>query len=244
MSGPAGVILGEWEAAKLLSAHGVPFAACRRASTPEEAARAAAEVGYPVVLKVDSPDITHKTEVGGVVTSLVDDAAVLAAARRLLDKVHSARPAAAIKGVLVQPQLRGHEVIVGGLRDLQFGPVVMFGFGGIYAEVFQDTAFRLAPLTLDQALDLVAEVRSSRVLEGWRGRPPADIDALGRLIVAVGNVLVEDTQVREIDLNPVFVFARGCGCAAADALVALEPRTGPAMGEASAGRVSGGPDPA
>jgi len=225
------VTLSEWDAAEFLSARQVPFVDRKRVGTPDEAARAASELGFPVVLKIDSPDILHKTEVDGVIVGLSSPEAVRAAAGELAERVRSARPRVRAAGFIVEPRLEGFEVLVGGLRDAQFGPVLMLGSGGIYAEVFGESACRLAPLTMEQARDMVAEMRFSRVLAGCRGRPAGDIAALCRLLVAVGDVLVRHHEIVELDLNPVFVFAEDQGCLAADALMIVDRAPDRASGE-------------
>ncbi|MCG0239990.1 MAG: acetate--CoA ligase family protein [Firmicutes bacterium] len=218
----AGRHLLEPEAIGLLADYGVPTLPARWVRTPEEALAAADELGYPVVLKVVSPQILHKSDVGGVKLNLRDRDAVARAYHDLMARVRSAAPAAEIAGVLVTPFVTGGtETIVGLVRDPQFGPVVMFGLGGIYAEVFRDVRFRVAPFSREEALRMIGETRVSALLRGFRGSPPLDVEALADLLVAVGEIGLRNPPIAEMDLNPVRVLERGL--AVLDARVVLRP---------------------
>ncbi|MDX6654332.1 MAG: hypothetical protein QOH18_1042, partial [Solirubrobacterales bacterium] len=189
-------------AADLLRAYGVEVAAQRLAEAPDEAAALAAELGLPVVAKLVSPGVVHKSDVGGVRVGLAEPEDVRAAARELL----AIDPAGA---VLLQPQHPGVEVIVGGFRDPQFGPVVAVGLGGVLVEVLRDVAFRLAPVTEDEALEALRSLRGRAVLEGTRGRQGADLEALARTVAAASRLLAAEPDVAELDLNPVLASPRG-----------------------------------
>jgi acyl-CoA synthetase (NDP forming) len=189
-------------AAAVLETAGIHTAAGRLCASAEEATTAAGDLGYPVVVKADHPDLVHKTESGGVRLGLHDGAAVQAAATDLL----TLAPGAAI---LVQRQYAGTEVLVGGLRDPQFGPVVLAGLGGVFVQVLDDIAVGLAPLGLAEARDLLARLRAYPVLTGARGAVPIDLDALADVLRSVGDLLVAHREIAELDLNPVLADADG-----------------------------------
>ncbi|MFN3533418.1 MAG: acetate--CoA ligase family protein [Candidatus Brocadia sp.] len=171
---------------------------------------AAASIGYPVVLKIVSPDISHKTDVGGVKLGIKDDEGVRDAYDEIIRSVKKMQPDARIEGILVQEMATpSTEVIVGGLRDPQFGPAVMFGLGGIFVEVFKDVSFRIAPVEEYEALDMIHEIKGVKVLKGFRGMEAADISALVQTIVQVSDIMVSVEEIKEIDLNPVLVYSKG-----------------------------------
>jgi acetyltransferase len=190
-------------AAQLLENSGIHTAAGQICRSAVEAAAAADHLGYPVVIKVVHPDLVHKTESGGVRLDLHDAVAVQAAAVDLL----ALGPGAAI---FVQRQLTGTEVIIGGLRDSQFGPVVLVGLGGVFVEVLDDIALGLAPLDHAEARDLLAGLRAHPVMTGARGAAPIDLDALADVLCSVGNLLTGRPEITELDLNPVLATAEGC----------------------------------
>lgn len=192
------------------------------ATSAEEAVAEAERIGYPVVAKVSSPAVQHKTEWAGgrgVQVGLSDEGAVRAAA----DDILSAADEQGVDAdVLVEAALdveAGTEMIVGGVRDRAFGPAVLVGLGGIFTEVFEDTSHRLAPLSTADARSAIEELQSVVLLQGYRGRPPADVDALAATIVAVGNLVVEHEAIAEVDVNPL--LATEDGVVALDALVTL-----------------------
>ena len=223
---PPGRALSEHDSKAWLAARGIPRAAEVLATDAEAAAEAAARIGFPVALKIQSPDIPHKTEMGGVVLDLADAAAVRDAFAAMLDRARTLHPGAAIQGVLVAPMAAtGVEVILGIHRDPQFGPMLMAGLGGIHVEVLRDVAFAPAPLTEEEARDLLASLRGARVLEGVRGAPPADVGALAALMVALGRFAHDHAEaVESIDLNPVLVHPRGL--TVVDALIVTREREG------------------
>ncbi len=195
---------GLLELMPLLEAYGIRCAAGHPAVTPEEAGRVAERVGFPVALKVRSPEITHKTDVGGVALGLRSRSEVEQAASAMLDRVRSARPEATILGVLVQPMVApGAELLLGMVRDAQFGPVIMVGFGGIYVEVLRDTAMRLAPVPVSEALAMLDELRMAPVLRGVRGQAPADRAALAETICRFAELTADLESVQEMELNPL-----------------------------------------
>jgi acetyltransferase len=195
--------LGIDAAAEVLAGTGIQTVAGRICGAAAEAAVAADELGYPVVVKAVHPTLLHKTEAGAVRLDLGDPLAVHAAAAELL----TLAPGAA---VLVQPQVAGTEVIVGSLRDPQFGPTVLVGLGGIFVEALDDTALGLAPLNHETARGLLGKLRGYPLLAGARGAEPVDLDALAAVISAVGDLLVRTPEIAELDLNPVLAAPDGC----------------------------------
>jgi len=180
------------------------------AKNANEAASMAAAIGYPVITKISSKDILHKTDVGGVVANLKTEDDVRAAFNTILSNVKDTAPTAAIDGVLVQQYLpAGDEFIVGGLKDPSFGPMVMVGLGGIYTELFRDTSFRIGPVTAAQAYDMLDDLTSWKLLLGMRGKQQSDIDALADVIVKVSDLLCACPRVKELDINPVLVSPEG-----------------------------------
>jgi len=203
-------VLTEIESKQVLAAAGIPVADAYLATTGEEAGKAAKKVGFPVVIKVVSPDITHKSDVDGVRLGLESKKEVLATFEEMLDAVREVQPDARIEGVAVQHMaLRGIEVIIGMSKDPQFGPVLMFGLGGVLVEVLKDVAFRIVPLEPRDARQMVREIKGYPVLEGVRGQPPADIAALESLILKLSGFVEANPQIEEIDLNPVFAYKDG-----------------------------------
>jgi acetyl coenzyme A synthetase (ADP forming)-like protein len=225
-------VLPEYAARELLSAYGIPFAESRRVRTAEDAVRAANEVGYPVVLKVASPDISHKTDVGGVLLHLEDAHAVREAVRRMTRELRVRAPEARIEGFEVESEIHGgKEVIIGLQRDPGFGPVVVFGLGGIYVEVLRDVTFRLAPLRHLSAVHMIESVKAFPLLQGVRGEPPSDLPALQEALERISQLALELPEVAELDLNPMIVRPVGSGVVAVDARVVLAP---PSIPERSA----------
>jgi len=217
--------LVEPEAYELLEAYGVSVPRHQVVTSAEQAEVAAAEVGYPVVAKIVSPDILHKTEVGGVLLNLNDAAAVRAAYRQIVERARQAR--AALRGVLISHMAPpGTEVIAGLTQDAQFGPVVMFGLGGIFVEVYRDVSFRLIPLTEPDAAAMIREIKASPVLQGVRGRHPADLQALADLLLKVSRIAEENPEIAEMDLNPIIVYEKGLSVV--DARVLLHHKAAPA----------------
>lgn len=218
-------LLNEVEAKRLLAEAGIPVTEAHLARTREEAERLAEAIGYPVVLKIVSDDIPHKSDMGGVQLNLRDREAVGAAYDRILQNVRTRRPDARIEGVSVQRQAPpGVEVIVGLTTDPQFGPVVMFGLGGVLVEVLQDVAFRVVPLTARDAREMIREVKGFALLQGYRGAPPADLAALESLLLKVSELAQRHPEIAELDLNPVFAYPNGA--VAVDARVVLTADAG------------------
>jgi acetyltransferase len=225
-SAEAGVggFLSTSAAATILSAYGLRTPRERLARTPEEAARAAEEIGYPVALKVDSPDIAHKSDVGGVALALTDGAGVAEAFRRVTELPRASQPEAQIQGAVVQEQISdGLEVIVGVVRDEQFGPLVMFGSGGVEVEGLKDVAFALAPLTREEAEEMIDQTWAGRRLRGFRHQPPGDREAVVDVIRRIGQLAVDFPVVTEAEVNPLRVLEAGRGAVALDARIRIRP---------------------
>lgn len=204
----------------LCAAFGIHTAEWAVVENVEGALVAAGTLAYPVALKVLSADVSHKSDVGGVALGIGNSKTLQTEFAALLARVEEHAPGARVQGVLVQRMLSGgREVILGGKHDPSFGPVVMFGLGGVYVEVFEDVAFRLAPLTREEAEGMVSEVQGSRLLRGVRGEPPADVGAAVESLLALSRLLVECPEVVEVDVNPLLVFERGV--AAVDARVVV-----------------------
>ena len=213
-------LLNEVEAKDLLREAGVPVTMTTLATSPDEAVTQADAAGYPVVLKVVSPDISHKSDAGGVKLNLKDPGEVRAAYAAIIESCSKHVPGARITGVAVQhlaPQ--GTEVIVGMTTDPQFGPVMMFGLGGIMVEVLKDVSFRLVPLEEKDATQMLSEIKGKAILDGVRGQPAADLAALKHAILKVSDFVQAHPEVQELDLNPMFAYADGA--IAVDARIVL-----------------------
>ncbi len=202
--------LSEIEALELLACYGIPHARAELATDADAAAKLAADIGLPVVMKIVSPDIMHKTDVGGVRVGLQTAEEVRAAFGDIVHNAHSAVPDAHITGVLVQSMVRGgRELIAGITRDRLFGPLIMFGLGGIYAEALRDVVFRIAPLNEADAEDMINGIRARKIVEGMRGQPPVHRSSLLAVLRALSQLAVDLPEVQELDLNPLLGFADG-----------------------------------
>jgi acetate---CoA ligase (ADP-forming) len=214
--------IGDAEARDVLTAYGIPIPGSKLCKTAEEAVACAEEIGYPVVLKIASPDILHKTDIGGIRLNNESASDVRDAFDLLTFRALRYMPNAEIWGCLVQQQVRGgKEVIVGMNRDPQFGPLVMFGLGGIYVEVLKDVAFRIAPFSREEAREMVSEIRSFNLLRGVRGEARADIEAVLTTILTVSQLVTDFPEIVELDINPLSVFEEGRGVKAIDMRILL-----------------------
>jgi acetyltransferase len=223
--------LTEPEAKAVLAAYGIPVAVSRIVSGAEEAVAAANAIGFPVAVKILSPDITHKSDVGGVALGLTDAVQVRAAVEAMGVRIAKAAPKARIEGFVVQPMIRrpnAHELILGASEDPQFGPVILFGHGGTAAEVIRDRALALPPLNMRLARDLMAQTRIHRLLTGYRDRPPADLDAVAVALIEMAQLAMDFAEIAELDVNPL--LADQDGVIALDARIRVAPATAPAEG--------------
>jgi acetate---CoA ligase (ADP-forming) len=218
--------VGEEKALALLAAYGVPLPRVHLTHTADEAVARARHLGGPVALKVVSPAIVHKSDVGGVLLGLQGDDAVSAGYQRILSSVAAGAPNATITGVLVEEMVRpGRETIVGGTRDPSFGPMVMFGLGGVFVEVLRDVVFRMAPVARSEAREMMEQVRGAKLLEGVRGQPPVDRRAIEDVLLRVSQLIVDVSEIAELDINPLLVYPDGV--MAADARVILSAKNPP-----------------
>ena len=214
-------VLMEPEAKRLCIEYGIPVPRFELARSVEEAVEHAERIGYPVVLKVVSPQVVHKTDVGGVFLNVSNREEVREAYRKVVENTLNRIPSAEIVGVLVEEQAEeGVEVIVGAFRDSQFGPTVMFGLGGVFVEVLDDVSFRVAPVSEADAEEMIREIRGYRILRGYRGRPPADLEAVKEIILKVSRMVTELREIGEVDLNPIHVYEEGA--VAVDVKIILE----------------------
>jgi acyl-CoA synthetase (NDP forming) len=209
------------EAAELLGQAGVRVIDTRLAGSGTAAAAASKELGLPVALKIASPDISHKSDAGGIRLGLETAGQVEAAYREIMDEAARRVPGARLQGVYVQPMAPpGLEVIIGMKKDAQFGPVLMFGLGGVWVEVLEDISLRVTPIERRDAAEMVREIKGYPLLAGYRGREPVDTACLENMLLALGDLARENAEVSEVDLNPV-IAGRG-GAVAVDAQVVLE----------------------
>ena len=210
------------EALEALEIYGIPAARSALASSVEEASAAADEMGYPVAIKIIADQISHKSDVGGVQLNLRNREAVAAAFKDMMTRIHKAYPEAKIDGVLVQPMATGgRELILGGRQDVQFGAVVLVGLGGIFVEILEEVALRVAPITRREAWEMIEELRGYKILKGTRGDRPSDIEAVVEALLRTSHLLQDFPEIEELDINPLRVFHEEEGCLALDARIVL-----------------------
>ena len=214
-------VLAEVESKELLQKAGIPVVEARLARTKREAVSLSKQMGFPVVLKISSPDVIHKSDAGGVKLGLANATQVGKAYSEIVSSIKQAYPEAEIHGLSVQRMAGpGVEVIIGMSKDPQFGPVLMFGLGGILVEVLKDVSFRIVPVSERDARDMIREIKGYPILEGYRGQKPVSIAALEKLIVRVSQFAENNPHIAELDLNPVFAYPDKA--IAVDARVVLE----------------------
>jgi acetyltransferase len=218
--------LSEYESKKMLRKYGIPCTNEEIAHSPAEAAKVAQSIGYPIALKVQSAQIQHKTEAKAVRLNIKSGVELLTVYHEVMANARRYDPQAVIDGVLVQemlPREEGLEVILGTWQDAEFGPVVMFGLGGVFVEVFKDISLRVLPVTRQEALEMIAEIRGYRLLEEFRGRPRLDQEAMVDALLKVSSMAMDlQDEVLSLDINPLFVFVEGEGVKAVDALMQLK----------------------
>ncbi len=214
-------ILTEIEAKQVIKESGINVVETRLAKSQKEAVDTGSNIGFPVVLKIASPDITHKSDAGGVKVGLKNGAEVKKAYREIMTSVREKYPKAEIEGVTVQSMARpGVEIIVGMNKDAQFGPVIMFGLGGIFVEVLKDVSFRIIPIERRDAEQMIQEIKGFALLKGYRGQEPADIPSLVDVLLKVSDLVKKTPEIKEIDINPLFAYKDGA--VAVDARIILE----------------------
>lgn len=215
-------VLTEPEAKEMLQAAGIPVTREAISKSPQEAAAAAAAIGYPVVMKIVSPDIVHKTDSGAIKIGLRSEAEVRSGFDEIMGRARAYKRDAAIHGVVVQEMAqKGIETIVGITSDPQFGTVIMFGLGGVFVEVMGDVTFRVVPVGRQDALDMIAEIKASKILDGYRGYPKADKSAIADAIMGLSNLAHQfQDEIKEVDINPLLAMEKGT--MALDALITLK----------------------
>jgi acyl-CoA synthetase (NDP forming) len=214
-------LLTELESKALLSEAGIPIVETKLAASKEEAIVISKRLGFPVALKIVSPDIAHKSDVGGVKLGLKTSKQVKEAYDEIISSVQHQCPKAIIDGVSVQKMARpGTEVIIGMTKDAQFGPVLMFGLGGILVELLKDVSFRIVPLEREDAQEMIREIKGYPLLEGYRGSEPVDVSILEEILLKVSRFVDNNPEIKELDLNPIFAYKDGA--VAVDARVILE----------------------
>lgn len=200
----------ESEAKTVCREYGIPVTDFKVAKNGTEAVEFAQKIGYPVVLKIVSPDVIHKSDVGGVIVNLEDAKDVQRAYEQIMDSVKKHKSNAKIVGVLVQEMApQSTEIIVGATKDPQFGPTLMFGLGGIFVEILKDVTFRIAPITEDEAREMITAVKAYPLLKGYRNAPQADIEAIVEILLNTSRLVMEHQEIKELDLNPIMVYEKG-----------------------------------
>jgi acyl-CoA synthetase (NDP forming) len=200
----------ETEAKTICKEYGIPVTRFEMATSERDAVKCAKAIGFPVVLKIVSPDIIHKSDIGGVIVGIKNEKEVEDAYRKIMENVQKHNPKAKIEGILIQEMAPyGTEVIVGSIKDPQFGPAIMFGLGGIFVEVLKDVSFRVTPVTEDEAAEMISEVKAYPLLKGYRNTPPADVKALAKIIVNTSRLVTENPEIKELDLNPIMAYEKG-----------------------------------
>ncbi len=216
--------LKAFEAMEIINTYGISTPPLQFAATAEEAVTKAEQMGYPVVMKIESPQILHKTDIGGVKLDVTSSDEVRTSFYELVGRAHIFNPRATILGVNVQKMIpSGREMIIGMNRDLTFGPMLMFGLGGIYVNFLKDVSFRLSPLSEEDAWEMIEETKAYTLLRGIRGEPSSDIDSVVDVMLRVSQLVTDFTQINEMDINPLFVYEKGGGCLALDVKMTIKP---------------------
>ena len=211
----------ENEAKTICNEYGIPVTKFNLAKNENEATAKADQIGYPVVLKIVSPDIIHKSDAGGVILNLKTPNEVNIAYKKIIENAKKYKSDAKIVGVLVQEMApQSTEVIVGAIKDPQFGQTVMFGLGGIFVELLKDVNFRIAPINAEDAKEMITQLKAFPLLNGYRNTPPADIDALETILCSVSRLIMENPEIKELDLNPIMAYPKGAKTV--DARIILE----------------------
>jgi acyl-CoA synthetase (NDP forming) len=212
------------ETRTVLTAVRLPLPPGGVATTAEEAVELARRIGFPVAVKLASRQVVHKTEAGGVCLNLVDGSAVRHAFEEIRDRLARTNQLGAMEGVVVQPMITdGVEVMAGVTQDPLFGPLIAFGLGGVHVEVLADVCFRVTPLTDRDAAEMVRSIRGYRLLQGYRGHPPADVEAIQEVLLRLSRLVEEVPEISEVDLNPIFALPPGKGCRVGDARIQVRP---------------------
>jgi acyl-CoA synthetase (NDP forming) len=212
--------LFEHEAKMLLSLYDVPITKIELAKTEDAAVASAIKIGFPIVLKIVSPQVLHKSDAGGVVVGVNDEKGIREGYQKIISNIKKNVPTAVIDGILVQEMApKGTEIIIGSTVDPTFGPTIMFGLGGIFVEILKDVSFRLAPITKDDAWEMLDEIKAKKILDGARGMPKADKETIVATLLSISKMLMECPEIQELDMNPLIVYEKGAR--AVDARVIL-----------------------
>jgi len=204
------VNLLETEAKAICADYRMPIPPFELAKSAEQASSVAQKLGYPIVLKIVSQDILHKTEAGGVLLGIQNSIEVRNGFSRIVDNAKKYNPNARLEGVLVQKMApQGREIIIGGLVDPQFGQTLMFGLGGVFVEVFKDVTLRIAPIVEQDAREMIREIKAYPILKGYRGQPPADENTIVDILLSASDLMMENQDINQMDLNPVMVYDKG-----------------------------------
>jgi acetate---CoA ligase (ADP-forming) len=217
---PDSGVIPEYRAKALLRPLGISFPDSALATTPGEAREIAARLGYPLVLKAQSPDLSHKSDAGGVIVGITDDAGLMEGWAKMHSSVSAYAPGIALDGLLLEKMgTRGLELIVGAKNDPEWGPVILAGFGGVQAEILKDVRLLCPGMTRNAIIMELHALKSGALLRGFRGAPPLDVGAVADIIMILGGLLLAEPSIREIDLNPVVVYPQGQGALVLDALM-------------------------
>lgn len=212
------MILTEYETKEVLARYGIPVTKGALAGDPRQAVDRARAMGFPLVMKISSREISHKSDIGGVLLNIKSEKEVVEAYTTLLENARRHAPTAKIEGVLVQQMVpSGLEAIIGAKKDPQFGHALMFGLGGIFVEICGDVSFRVAPISREEAIEMIAEIKGYPILRGIRGEKPYDINAISGILIKTGE-LVEKENILELDINPLIVYEQGAIAADARAM--------------------------
>ncbi len=215
--------LTDYQAREIFGTYGIKGPERYLAKNVDEAINCAGKIGYPVAAKIVSPDILHKTESGGVRINIMNDAEMEKVFNEIVKSVKQYLPSARIEGIEIQEMVRGvQEVIIGVKKDIQFGHLIMFGLGGIFVEVLKDVTFGIVPVGRQEALEMIKEIKSYRLLTGFRKLPHADTDALVETIVKVSQMCQDFPEIKELDINPLIVKEKGKGAVMVDARIIIE----------------------